>query len=39
VIPQTKHPIIPEIALEGRRPDGTFVVHYQGKRLAAAVTA
>ena len=35
MIPQTKSPVIPEIVIEGRRPDGTFVVQYQGRRLGA----
>jgi hypothetical protein len=35
MIPQTKSPVIPEIVIEGRRPDGTFVVQYRGQRLGA----
>jgi hypothetical protein len=35
MIPQSKSPVIPEIVIEGRRPDGTFVVQYRGQRLGA----
>ena len=35
MIPQTSNPVIPEIVVEGRRADGTFVVVSQGRRLVA----
>ena len=35
MIPQTSNPVIPEIVVEGRRGDGTFVVVSQGRRLVA----
>jgi hypothetical protein len=36
VIPQTPHPIIPEILVEGRAPDGRIVLVHEGRRVAAS---
>ena len=35
MIPQTPHPILPQIVIEHRRSDGTFSIIYQNRRFAA----
>lgn len=36
MIPQTPHPVIPEILVEGRAPDGRIVLVHEGRRVAAS---
>jgi hypothetical protein len=36
VIPQTPHPVVPEILVEGRSPDGRIVLVHEGRRVAAS---
>ena len=36
MIPQTPHPVIPEILVEGRSPDGRIVLVHEGRRVAAS---
>ena len=36
MIPQTPHPVVPEILVEGRAPDGRIVLVHEGRRVAAS---
>lgn len=36
MIPQTPHPVVPEILVEGRSPDGRIVLVHEGRRVAAS---